>query len=76
MTDPTPDPTPTTWPDWTAITTTYNGPAETDPDHYTATCYRCQTAQQEPWTHNGTRDECITWAQGHADDPEHGEVNA
>lgn len=61
------------WPDWTAITTEWNGPYPPDgedPDEYTGTCYRCQEANRTPNVVNGTQADCIEWAYGHADDPD------
>lgn len=62
------------WPEWTAITTEWNGPYDDpehpDPDEYTATCYRCQEAARSPYVFNGTQADCIQWAYGHAEDPD------
>lgn len=62
------------WPDWTAITTDWNGPYDDpdhpDPDEYKADCYRCQEAAREPNHFEGPVAECIEWAYGHASDPD------
>lgn len=61
-----------TWPEWTQITTPWNDPGGVDPDEYTALCFWCRdaTPPRTPSTFDGTRAECVAWAQGHADDPE------
>lgn len=60
-----------TWPDWTAITTDWNGPYDQpDPDNYHVDCYRCQDAERTPSGFDGTRAQCVAWAQQHDADPE------
>lgn len=60
------------WPEWTAITTQWNGPyddpAHPDPDQYTATCYRCQDSGKVPFSFDGTLNDCVNWAYGHEGD--------
>lgn len=52
------------WPEWTCITTPWNDPGGADPDEYHVECFR------DHQTFDGTRAECVAWAQGHDADPE------